>query len=357
MISFATAADFHPVLEKFGIEPVNAGMPVFPAFAQALRERFGVDQPDGMTPEQLSELPPLVFGSIIPRRHVEDVGTALSRFEPDLVVHELSNYGGGIAAKLAGVPSVCHGVGRETADQLTVMIETEARKLAEELGVAPPAGRFGGLGDPLIDIYPTSLQDKESTRQRIPLRPVPFTEGGDLPEWVVKRDRERSLVYLTVGTSSGGTIEVLRQAIDGLATLPADVLVATGPSLDLAAVGEVPSNVTVEPWVPQAKLLPHVDLVVHHGGSGATLGSFGVGVPQLSLPWAGDSFVNAEAMVTAGAGDRLLPGEVNADSIAEKAKRLLSEPEFRNAAKNVAEEIAGMPSPDVVAARLPDLVR
>lgn len=36
-------------------------------------------------------------------------------------------------------------------------------------------------------------------------------------------------------------------------------------------------------WVPQAELLPHVDVLIHHGGSGTTLGALSVGAPQLIL--------------------------------------------------------------------------
>jgi hypothetical protein len=59
-------------------------------------------------------------------------------------------------------------------------------------------------------------------------------------------------------------------------------------------------------------------VVVHHGGSGATLGALTVGAPQVILPQGADHFANADA------------------------------------ARAIAEEIAGMPSPDQVAHRLPE---
>jgi len=34
---------------------------------------------------------------------------------------------------------------------------------------------------------------------------------------------------------------------------------------------DLPDNVVLHTWVPQADLLPHVDVVVHHGGSGTIL--------------------------------------------------------------------------------------
>jgi len=56
----------------------------------------------------------------------------------------------------------------------------------------------------------------------------------------------------------------------------------------LAEIGDVPENVIVRSWVPQADLLRLVDVIVHHGGSGTTLGALTVGAPQLILPQGAD---------------------------------------------------------------------
>jgi UDP:flavonoid glycosyltransferase YjiC (YdhE family) len=159
-----------------------------------------------------------------------------------------------------------------------------------------------------------------------------------------------------------GTSPALRAAIDGLSALDVEVVVAAaGPKMSVAELGGLPGNVHLERWVPQAELLPLVDLVVHHGGSGTTIGAAGAGVPQLLLPVESDMFLNAGAVSDAGAGRQLLPegvdGEgdrrrsdvVSASVIAEAAAGLLTDPDVRQAAKAIAEEIAAMPSPEEVA--------
>lgn len=97
-------------------------------------------------------------------------------------------------------------------------------------------------------------------------------------------------------------------------------------------------------------MVAHADLVVHHGGSGSTLGALAEGVPQLVLPHGADQFANAEALVTVGAALRLLPAELSADAVTEQARKL---PSRRDAARAIAAEIAAMPSPDEVARELP----
>jgi UDP:flavonoid glycosyltransferase YjiC (YdhE family) len=262
--------------------------------------------------------------------YAEDLEPELARVKPDLVVHEWGLPGAAVAAQRAGIPGVWHGFGR---------------MFPADIGLETP-----GPGSPHVDICPRSLQDKEflATADRIALRPVPYSTPGP---WTAPRG-SRPLVYLTLGTAFG-TAELLSTAIQGLSSLGARVVVAAG-RVRPDELGDLPDDVTVEAWVPQAELLPHVAVVVHHGGSGTTLGALTVGVPQLLLPQGADQFANTDAVTSAGAGLGLLPSEVSADSVADHVLTLLGRREHRDAARTIAEEIAHMPSPDEVARRLPD---
>ncbi|MCC8243337.1 glycosyltransferase [Saccharothrix luteola] len=264
--------------------------------------------------------------------YAEDLEPDLARLEPDLVVHGWGVPGAAIAARRAGIPGLWHGFGRMFPDGI---------------GLEPPTKSVPGL--PHVDICPPSLQDKDflANEDRIALRPVAFSEPGALPA----RDG-RPLVYLTLGTAFG-TAELLTTAIKALAALDARVVVATG-RVRTAELGEVPDNVTLHEWVPQADLLPHVDVVVHHGGSGTTLGALAVGAPQLILPQGADQFANADAVTAAGAGVRLLPDEVSEEALASVVRTVSRPGGHSEAARAIAEEIARMPGPDDVARRLPD---
>ncbi|MCE7000967.1 glycosyltransferase [Saccharothrix sp. S26] len=347
-VTFVTGEAFANALTAHGIEHVPGGLGMREAAAQAGAE---VQQAQDVEPELVS----FVFGSVLPRRFVADVAPVIADRKPDLVVHEFANPGAGLAAKLAGVPALCHSFGRMwRANELTDLAQGHLEAVAADLGVELPDGDLMALGNPYLDICPPSVQDPgflAAARDRIPLRPVPFAEPGELPQWVL--DHREPLVYLTLGTMFGEA-GVLRTAIEGLAAVDAKVLVAAGPTVDADALGELPDNVVVRPWVPQADLLPHVDLVVHHGGSGTTLGTFGAGVPQLVLPQGADQFSNAEAVTAAGLGEQLLGADVTAEAITARARHLLADEAVRDAARAIAAEVAAMPSPHDVARTLPD---
>ncbi len=275
--------------------------------------------------------------------YAEDLAPELARLRPDLVVHEWGLPGAAVAAHRAGIPGLWHGFGR---------------MFPEGIGLELPTRNAEVVGRPHLDIWPPSLQDKDflATERRIELRPVAFSTPAPLPERVSRRT-SRPLIYVTLGTAFG-TPELLRTAIAGLAALDAEVVVAAG-RVPVEQLGEIPAHVSVHQWVSQAELLPLVDVVVHHGGSGTTLGALAVGVPQLLLPQGADQFANADTLTAAGVAVRLLPGKVDASAIAEQARLLLprrGQVEQRDAARLIAEEIAGMPSPAAVAQLLPEYV-
>jgi UDP:flavonoid glycosyltransferase YjiC (YdhE family) len=343
-VLFATGEFFHPVLKSFGMDTVAAGIGIYQAFVEA---NGGEVHRTALAAERRTELIGAVFGAVLPRAFVTDLVPLLDRLRPDLVVHEAGNLGGFFAAKLAGIPGICHGFGRVAGRTADFPIHDSLTAFAAELGVDFPDAARGG-GDPYLDICPESVQDAgflATAANRIPLRPVPVNEPGELPAWVLSRAGGRPLVYLTLGTAFGA-IPVLKEAIDGLSAIDTDVLVAAGPTIDVDALGGVPANVRVEKWVPQADLLPHADLVVHHGGSGTTLGALANGVPQLVLPQGADQFGNAEAVVERGAGARLLTGDQTAEAVATKVKTLLTDDQAVTVARAVAAEIAAMPSPE-----------
>ncbi|NUR29937.1 MAG: glycosyltransferase family 1 protein [Catenulispora sp.] len=254
--------------------------------------------------------------------YAEDLLPELEYRRPDLVVHGWGVPGAAEAARLAGIPGLWHGFGRLFPDGI---------------GLVRPTGS----GRPHLDICPPSLQDKEflAGEATIPVRA--FTVAPSTPD--------PGLLYVTLGTAFG-TAELLRTIVAGLAPAFARIVVAAG-RVPVGALAGLPANVTVESWVDQESILGRAQAVVHHGGSGTTLGALAAGVPQLILPQGADQFANAEAVFTAGAALRLT--EVTPTTIREYAEQL---DECRPAAAALAREMAAMPSPAQVAEQLADHV-
>jgi UDP:flavonoid glycosyltransferase YjiC (YdhE family) len=293
-------------------------------------------------PETALDLPITLFGEICPEQTVPMLLTAFEQDRPDLVVYEVSDVGAAIAADLLGIPAVAFGLGQWHP----ILTEWHARGVAHQRDrwTEPPQllGRY-------LDPMPPSLR-KNLTG--IPIRPVPWSQPGPVPQWP---DNGRPRVYITLGTVAFGAVEVLRRAILETAAHDVDVLVAAGPKSDPAALGELPANVRVERYVPQDEVLQQVDLAVHHGGAGTMLGALANGVPQLILPQGADQFFNAITITEAQAGRGIRNEEQVPGAIGAAVGDLLADGRERLTAKQFAHEIAAMPAPsDVVAMLIQD---
>lgn len=284
--------------------------------------------------------------------------TLLPLFEavrPDLVVFEAMNAGAGVAAGALGIPSVAFSIALEGS--LVGRIHAEARTYHAERWVSrqrTPPWESPLLAAALLDPVPPSLRRQAGPGlERLAIRPVPFSEAtGGIPRWLsVPAPRQR--VYLTLGTVSFGAVEVLRYAVAELAALDVDVLVAVGPDGEQAALGDVPANVHVERFVSQPEVLPLVDLVVHHGGTGTALAVLAAGLRQIILPQGADHFINADILSGVGAARVIRNDQHAAGALRETAAAMLSGSAERTVAARLQAEIAAMPAPaDVVPALL-----
>lgn len=340
-VRFATAKRGHAVLLDAGLDAIAAGMTVEDGFVEAYAggARRG-------TATQIA------YGRVLPIRMVADLGLVLKEDTPDLIVYGMLNPGAAIAASLAGVPAVCHSIGKVSGEPVWREMCQTWQETAADLGVDVPAHDPELLGNPYLDICPPSLRTRGfDPAVRMPMRPGRWSQPGSVPAIAYHRDVGRPLVYLTFGTKFTKPA-LLRQVIGGLGGLPADVLVAVAAQVPMQEIGELPPNVVLQRWVPQDDVLPHVDLVVSHGGSGTVLGALANGLPQLMLPQGADQFSNARAVVEAGAGRQLLPGQLTPDAVQAQAGALLADSSARLAATLLAREIATLPAPRAVVDQL-----
>jgi UDP:flavonoid glycosyltransferase YjiC (YdhE family) len=343
-VLFGTGEGFLGPLGERGFRAEPVGISIDEADRLVLEERPDLDE---LPREQRWQIGIAVFADALPRRTLADLRPLLAAVEPDLVVYDELDLGAPLAADLEGIPAVTHSLGRQLPDAFRP-------PALERLGELVPDPRDPFLAHPYLDICPPALRDPAAADplERIPLRPVaPVDPADELPAWIGE-GRSRPLVYLTLGTYVSDHVDSLRAAALGLGRLDADVLVTVGPSGDPAALGALPASVRVERFVPQGALLPHLDAVVHHGGSGTMLGALAHALPQLLIPHGADQFINAQALEPTGAGLTLLPEEISPGAVADVVTALLSEQRYRDAARAIAAEIEAMPAPTAVVAEL-----
>ena len=340
-VAFATEARFCSRVERAGFRAFPAGLGPGIVAQRAL----AVPGAPELAPEELGAR---MFAGIAGPAKVPDLLAAIDHWRPRLVVSDVTDFAGPVAAASAGLAHASHSLGPAFPLALHRLGGELAAPMWQANGLAPPP--LGGMfSAPHLDICPPSLQTAdlgEVATAVHPLRPVAFdaVPGETLPRWVGGL-AARSTVYVTLGTLDNDAPGVLEAVVEGLRDEPLNVLVTVGPSRDPGELGPQPANVHVERYVPQSLLLPRCDAVVAHGGSGTMLAALAHGLPLVLLPQGANQFTNAERCAALGAGVRLLPREIDAASVRTAVRMVLEDPAYRRRAGEVAEEIRRMPAP------------
>jgi hypothetical protein len=254
---------------------------------------------------------------------------------PDLIVYESLGEAGAIVAGRLSIPSVLQ--------ENTLWPATELFQAVR----ASSALRGVTIGEPELTITVTPPSLRASPAGAIPMRPVPFSGGGEIPQWLLSPgDRPRVLV-------SRSTLDGPNDGDPGPAVIAAAAAVDAEFVLVRPAVAALPGNVRSVGRIPLDRALPHATAFIHHSGAGSVLGGLAAGIPQLTTPGAGDRRHNAELLAKRGAG---LAVEAKAITAAD-LHRLLTDAALRTAAQDVAAEIAAMPAPEEVVGVLAGLIR
>jgi UDP:flavonoid glycosyltransferase YjiC (YdhE family) len=349
-VLWATGPDSQGAVRNAGLHGVVAGLTAGEAMQEFWRRH---PEARALPPEQVpAAMFSGMFGEVAAPAMVTDLLPVVREWQPQLVVHDAAALAGPVIAAMLGVPGVTKSFGPLLPRQRVEKAADAVAPLWRALGLrpAPFAGCYQHL---YLDVYPPGLQGPlpEYVGRTQLLHPIADDRAADrqpaelsLPDG----SAELPLIYLTMGTVFADG-QVLRGAVKALAGLDCRLLVTVGPSGDPADMGQQPSHVRVERYVAQTQVLGHCQVVVSHGGSGTVLGALALGLPQLCLPRGADQFLNAAAVVRAGAGLALTPDEASGRAIAAATTELLQQSSFRECASRQAEQLARMPGPDEVA--------
>ncbi len=153
--------------------------------------------------------------------------------------------------------------------------------------------------------------------------------------WPAQSDRPRALVACSTGAQ--GQRDLFQRVINAVGTVDVDALATTGPNLDVADL-RAPKNVYLLRGAPHDLVMKEVSVVISQGGHGTVTRSLVNGLPQLILPMARDQAGNAARVVAKGAG-LLLPPAASEAEIAATINRLITDPQFKAAARRVGDAI------------------
>lgn len=295
-----------------------------------------------------------VFAGSRAQALLPDLVRIVRQWQPAVVVSDLTEFAGPVAAEAAGLP---HAAVQLVAfrPQLHAAICAPLDHLRASIGLVP--------ADPIPMIYRYLLLSPRPPRFQDPATPLPptthairytgFNAAGPetLPDWIAALPAQPT-VYATLGTMQNHHTELFRAILEALAEEPVNLIVTVGRNGDPASFGPQPAHIHIAHYIPQSLLLPRCDLVIHHGGSGTVMDALALGLPMVVIPIAADQPPNAESCARLGVAEVIGPDARTPEAIRAATRTVLSDPSYRQAAAQVRADMEALPGLDHAVALL-----
>jgi UDP:flavonoid glycosyltransferase YjiC (YdhE family) len=236
-----------------------------------------------------------------------------------------------------------------------------ANDTRRNLGLDPLSGSFAStiyektaltmqISTPAFE-YPRSDQP-ESLRYIGPILPR-SNSSFQMPPWWSSLNGSRPVVLINQGTIAKDLDDLIVPAIAGLKD---EQMVIVAVSVQEGQLGELPSNVYAEPFIPFDHLLPQVDVMVTNGGYGGTQSALAHGIPLVVAGETEDKMEVAARVEWSGAGINLRKKRPVPNKIRDAVKTVLANPIYRENAKRVQADFAQYDAPKKAAELLEAVV-
>ena len=153
-----------------------------------------------------------------------------------------------------------------------------------------------------------------------------------------KPDKEklRPLVYISLGTVINDRPDFYSRCIEALKDQDADIIISCGNVMDRKALGVLPDNIQVYPYVDQPDILSRADVFITHCGMNSVSESLYMATPLVLYPQTSEQRAVARRTVEIGAG--LMLADDSAQGIRSAVQEVLNNASYSTAAKACSED-------------------
>ncbi|MCZ1007048.1 glycosyltransferase [Streptomyces lydicus] len=350
-VAVATGADVIEHIEKRGLTALT--LPHMASMGEALQNGTiqpppGMENVGSVTVELVPEFFAATFVGHLSAASVPDLLDVAKSWQPDLILHESTEYGGYLAAEILGIPHGALDIG-PMAPYAHPAVTEELNRQREKFGLAPvtdPCHPFRAFRAGVVpeDFYPTDSRLPSARYYQVP---AGAAQGALDPE-IARLDTDRPLVLATLGSNAsrlpGGAHALLETIIEALGELPVTGVVALGANRDPRQWdGPRRNNVHLTSFVQQELLLRSSDLFLTHAGFNGTREALAAGVPMVAVPLFAEQSHNASRLEQLGVGTRMNVQDVTRDALAAALRNVLDDRSYRSRAQGLQRRSHALP--------------
>lgn len=153
-----------------------------------------------------------------------------------------------------------------------------------------------------------------------------------------RKEKERSLIYISMGTVINDRPEFYAKCIAALKDEPVDVIISCGREPDL---GPLPGNIRAYRYVDQLEILSRADVFLTHCGMNSVSESLLMATPMVLYPQTGEQRAVARRAAELGAGMYLK--DDSAQSIRVAVRAVMGTESFRTASLACSRDLRACP--------------
>lgn len=158
-----------------------------------------------------------------------------------------------------------------------------------------------------------------------------------------EKEKERPLIYISLGTVINDRPDFYTKCMDALKDLNADVVISCGNAIDREALGELPEQIKVYPYVDQLTVLAKADVFITHCGMNSVSESLYMAAPMVLYPQTNEQNAVARRVTEIGAG--MLLAEDSSEGIRAAVQEILNNKAYANAAADCSADFRACSGP------------
>ncbi|MFN1215635.1 glycosyltransferase [Chryseobacterium kwangjuense] len=264
----------------------------------------------------------------------------MDSWKPDVLVNDCIAFGGALFAHKHGIPCVTTtpvppdvmGDSEKNAPKIWEWQQNLIKGLQKEVGIADEGIFIHSHQLNLVFTSQTFAGFEEVPSHMRFVGPVKGRPNNTPFDWEKLEAATTPKIFVSLGTLLVDIRKAFfEKVIAAFADQPVTVIAATPPEI----FEEWPANFIVSGFVPQSQLMPHMDMVICHGGFNTVNDTFYNGLPMLITPIAYDHFHIAKLIEQAGCGISIRYKRLRVEALRETVFELLENPKYRAAAKEV----------------------